>query len=336
MILVVSPYHVTTREAPVMAALLLGERVVTMTPAPLTGSRRERAEAAATRVPPYLSLLRSWEWTVPLWEAGVLSSSFEGHDPVADVRLACRRIDLDGRYAALRPLMRPGLFDTDDGYLDSVSRDLLKGGPDPAICVPVSAAMDRFALTHGLAPVRSEAVSVAQKSEEKLGGRAFTVVLPVLVQGGAGHLLAARRVLSDELAGLVRAIDAERGAPEISTGGHARPRVNAASKPAPSATLAHAARHYAQAFEGNWDGIARAGTVGDDETRAVAGMVAITGLRLPYDAVLASSVSAFEAAAGRSLNGSHATPPAAALAERDALEGRTFVSLVVRVLGARR
>lgn len=336
MILVVSPYHVTTREAPVMAALLLGERVVTMTPAPLTGSRRERAEAAATRVPRYLSLLRSWEWTVPLWEAGVLSSSFEGHDPVEDVRSACRRIDSDGRYAALRPLMRPGLFDTDEGYLDSISRDLLKGGPDPAICVPVSAAMDRFALAHGLAPVRSEAASVAQRTEEKLGARTFTMVMPVLLQGGAGHLLEARRRLADELAGLVRAIGEETREPAASTNRHARAAVNGSARPALSPKLGAAAKRYAEAFERNFSDVARAEAVGDDETRAVAGMVAITGLRLPFDAVLASSVSAFEAAAGPSANGRHGPAPASAIVERDALEGRTFVSLVVRVLGARR
>lgn len=319
MIAVVSPYHVTTREPPAMAALLLGERVVTMMPAPLNGSRREQAEAAAGRVPRYLSLLKSWEWTVPLWEAGVLASSCGGRDPVEDVRSACRTIDRDGRFAPLRPLMRPGLFDTDEGYLDAVSRDLLKGGPDPAICVPVSAGMDRFAMAHGLTPMRSEALSLAQQAEARLGARAFALAVPILLRGGAGRLLAARRELDAELRGL-------RAALRCSADGHAG-----------NGDLAAAARAYTHAFEAHWSAIASAVAGNDDTERPVRATVAIEGLWLPAHAVLESSVNALRSATGHALNGEVQPRDArGAIVERDPLEGRRFVTLVVRVLGGRR
>lgn len=322
---VVSPYHVTTREPPLMAALLLADRVVTMMPSPLTGQDRRHAEAAAGRVPRYLSLLVSWEWTVPLWEAGVLSSAVRGDDPVEDVRTACRRIERDERYAPLRPLMRPGLFDTDEGYLDSISRDLLKGGPDPAICVPVSAAMDRFACRHGLMPLRSEATSVAQRAEERLGERAFALAVPVLLRAGARCLLEARERLKEQLVSLRHAIGAAIREPSPSVNGHAR-------RPDP---LSHAARAYAQAFEGCLGDLARINGQADDECRVVPGTVALIGLRLPIDAVLRSSVAAYEAAAG-TVGRSAKAPSDRAIVEHDPLDGKTLVSMTVRVLGARR
>ncbi len=317
MIVVVSPYHVTTREPPLMAALLLARRVVTMMPAPRSGSRRVEAQAAAERIPGYLRLLKSWEWTVPFWEAGVMEGSFEGHDPVEEVRGATRRIDRDQRYAPLRTLMRPGIFDTDEDYLDAVSRDLLKGGPDPAVCLPVSAAMDRFALRHGLLPLRSEATSVAQRVEERLGERAFAIAVPVLVQAGARRILDARERLAPEIHGLWSAIDSTLAEPG---NGHV-------------GALAETARAYARAFEKHQSDLV-SGPGDADETRVVAATLAITGMRLPSDAVLRSSVAAYESTVG-AVNGA-IRAGRQALAESDPLEGWTLVSLVVRALGTRR
>ncbi len=325
MMFVVSPYHITTREPPAMAALLIADRVVTMMPSPLTGHDRQNAEAAAGRVPRYLTLLKSWEWTVPLWEAGVLASGVRGSDPVEDVRTACRRIERDDRYAPLKPLMRPGLFDTDEGYLDSISRDLLKGGPDPAICVPISAAMDRFALRHDLLPLRSEAVSIAQRAEERLGERVFALAVPILLRSGARGLLLARDRLSTELAGLRRAIGAAMHDAPGPANGHV------------GGGLPAAARAYAEAFERRLDDLMRdeAASPNDDGERFTAGTVAMIGVRLPIDAVLRSSVEAYESAAGARA-GLHGARADRALVESDPLEGKTFVSLVVRPLGARR
>ncbi len=308
-----------------MAALLLADRVVTMMPSPLAGPDRDRAEAAAGRVPRYLSLLKTWEWTVPLWEAGVLSSALRGDDPVEDVRTAYRRIEQDERYAPLRPLMRPGLFDTDEGYLDSISRDLLKGGPDPAICVPVSAAMDRFACRHGLMSLRSEATSVAQRAEERLGERAFALAVPVLLRAGGRCLLEARERLKEQLGSLRHAIGGAMRESPARVNGHA-------GKPAP---LSQAARAYAEAFERCLADLARVNGQTDDECRVVPGTVALIGLRLPIDAVLRSSVAAYEAAAG-STSRSARSPSGLAIVEQDPLDGKTLVSMVVRVLGARR
>jgi len=51
----VSPYHFTTREAPVMAAVLLADRVFTLLPSP-NGEGATAARSAADRVPEYLDM----------------------------------------------------------------------------------------------------------------------------------------------------------------------------------------------------------------------------------------------------------------------------------------
>ncbi|MCA9287425.1 MAG: hypothetical protein KDA05_02505 [Phycisphaerales bacterium] len=51
--IVVSPYHLTTREAPAMAALQLADRAITMMPTPFAGTAKrdvEGAVAAAERI----------------------------------------------------------------------------------------------------------------------------------------------------------------------------------------------------------------------------------------------------------------------------------------------
>ena len=158
----VSPYHLTTKEPAATAAFLLAGSVVTMLPAPFNGNRRH-AEELSARIPKYLDFIQSWRWTVPLWNAGVVSAAVGDQDAVEDVRAICARIADDARFSPLRPLMRPELFDTEESYLESVARDLLKAGPDPAITVPVAAGMDRFSIRCGLVPARSDPLSVVQR-----------------------------------------------------------------------------------------------------------------------------------------------------------------------------
>lgn len=71
---VVSPYHLTTREAPAMASLLLAERVVTLLPASLESDSVHAAKRAAERSPWYTRFMETWGWTAPLWDEGVISS----------------------------------------------------------------------------------------------------------------------------------------------------------------------------------------------------------------------------------------------------------------------
>lgn len=316
MLLVVSPYHLTTREAPAMAALLVADRVATLLPEPGGSDRKSTAERSAQRVPRYLSFLKSWQWTMPLWEAGVLDSSVDGDDPAGDVADVCRRITIEEQYGVLRPLMRPDLFEDEDRYLDSIAGDLLKGGPDPALSVPVAAALDRFAIRHGAAVARSEATSVAQRAEAHLGQKLFAFAAPVLVQAGGKRLAEARELLAEPLASLRAGLE-ELIAEDPPAGGLER--------------LRGAAREYAEAFERERTTLTLPPDDDDGDERVIAGSVAVTAVRLPVDAVLSSSVTACRAVLGSARSGSAAGAPG--LVTRDPLAGRSVKSLVVKVMG---
>ncbi len=321
MLVAVSPYHLTTREPAAIAALLLAERVVTLLPAPFAGTERERVEQAVERVPRYLDFMRSWQWSVPLWEAGVITSALEGQDAMPDVRAAHCEIAADERFRSLRGLMRPGLFEAEEEYLGAVAADLLKGGPDPGITVPVAAGMDRFAERHGMAVARSEPHSVVQKAERELGERVFAFAVPILLQAGAERLLLAREVLEPELRALRAAVDAQT---EASAGGNGAHGASGAGR----ATLMDACAAYTRAFERHREELI--GPEEDDEVRVIEGVVAITGLTLPLDAVLTSSLAAMRTIAPgipapcKSLKDE---PGAASLGPRRVL------TLIVKVLG---
>lgn len=326
MFLAVSPYHLTTREAPAMAALLLGQQVVTLMPTPFAGTGREEIARAVERSPRYLDFMRSWEWAIPLWEGGLIVSEFEGQDAVEEVRAICRRIQRDPALSDLRSLMRPEIFDDEAEYLDAIALDLLKAGPDPGVSVPVVAGLDRFAARMGLVVARPEAASVAQRAEMRSAVPIVSVAVPVLVQAGAGTIMEARRDLDSTLGPLRDALDIL--ATEAALGADA-PAMEALAD-----TVRHRARAYSAAFAGAAD---KGFVVPDDEPRVVHAQAALTLASLPVDAVLGSSVAAMSALGRPALRGA-AVPVGAgdsSLVERDPLAGRRVISLVVRPIGHR-
>jgi hypothetical protein len=305
----VSPYHLTTREPPAMAALLLADDVTTLSPAPLGSFGKEDLRRLTERSPRYLRFVETWAWSMPFWKAGVLGCALAGEDAAPDVRRARELIDREEDLAPLRPLVNASLIDDDVEYLDALAGDLLKGGPDPGVSVPLAAGIDRFATRHEMMVARSEAFSIAQRAEERLGRRVFAVAVPVLAEASADVLLDARERLKPELARLRIAI-------ESAIGGD------------PS-DLAPAGAAYAAAFERELP-LLREG----EQQRTVPAMVTLTGLELPTDAALRSSA----AAAGVLGLAPRAAKPAksSALALSDPLRNGRFVALVVKVIGARR
>jgi hypothetical protein len=327
MVLAVSPYHLTTREAPAMAALLLAERVVTLMPTPFEGAAREQVGRAVERVPRYLDFMKSWEWAAPLWEKGLVSSVFEGQDAVDEVRGICRRIQRDPALADLRSVMRPGLFDDEDGYLDAVARDLLRAGPDPGITVPVVAGLDRFAAKMGLIVVRPQAASVAQRAELRDARPVVSFAAPILLQADAEAILETRLALEDTLDGLRAALEALAA--------------RAAADDEPGESLLDEVRRSAREYSDAFGELAAEGGLdcGDDEVRLVHGQAAVSLVTLPVDAVLGSSLAAMTVLNGAArLMGDAPGGPIPGdtdLTERDPLAGHRVLSLIVRPMGQR-
>jgi hypothetical protein len=281
MIVAVSPYHLTTREPAAFAALLLAERVVTMLPVPLEGKEWGAVQKAALRIPRYLQFMESWRWTMPLWQAGVICSGLEGYEAVDELRPVCGRIDTEERLAPLRSLMKPELFDDHERYLDAVAHDLLRAGPDPGITVPVASGLDSFASRYGAAVARSEPVSVVQKAEAKLGKQVFAIALPILLQGDGERIVEARNILEPELRALRAALSQLAAAITDHPG---------ADLSVHRDQLATAAKAYADAFDSHRTELTAANK--NDDVRVVDGTVTLTGILLPADAVLDSSLAA--------------------------------------------
>lgn len=333
MIIAVSPYHLTTREPPAMAAMLLASRVVTFMPGvfaadePGAGGRDHVRQAAQSSLR-YARLLESWGWSMPLWHAGVIDSSHAGDDAAGDVRAAWDRLLSDDRYAALRPFVRQSLGDDQTKLVDAVAADVLKGGPDPAILVPLLAGLDRFASRHGLVSARAQPASVAQKAEAALAAPLSRVVVPLILQGAAEALLFARDELAAELDDLRAALAS------LTALAAERPAATPGAVAAANDALMRAALTYERAFS-------RAlplmqARQDPDEVQLRAGPVSLAVSGLPADAVLRSSCSAAQTLlrtpaprAAKPAGPAAATLPVLA----DALDYGLFAALTVKPLG---
>ncbi|MGD1916448.1 MAG: hypothetical protein ACFCBV_09710 [Phycisphaerales bacterium] len=286
----VSPYHFTTREAPVMAAVLLADRVYTLLPSPLGATDSGSARSAADRVPEYLDMMRSWRWSQPLWEAGVVMPSVDQVvSPAAEMASAWKRLTTDPACAALGPLMRLDLFGDADDYLQAVARDVLKAGPDPGGSVPVMLGLDRYAARHDLTVVRPAPSSVVQTAAQRLSVQRdrLALVMPVLLQADADSIVIARDILEPELEALRAAMNA------VTDGLQACPVRSAGPGPERDAWCARAreaAARYAEAFDANLPELAACQDA--DAPALMRGVVSLTFSTLPVDVVLHASTMA--------------------------------------------
>lgn len=321
----VSPYHFTTREAPVMAAVLLADRVFTLLPSP-RGVTPSEARSAADRVPEYLDMIRSWRWSQPLWEAGVVLPSVDSTaNPAVEMASAWKRLTTDPACAALGPLMRLDLFGSEDDYLQAVAQDVLRAGPDPGVSVPVMLGLDRYAARHALTVVRPEPSSVVQKAEQRLsmGRDRFAIVVPVLLQADADSIVIARDLLEPELEALRAAMDAAVEALQVSP---VRGTGPGPEREAWCGRAREAAARYADAFDQHLPELAACQD--DDAPALMRGLVSVTLSTLPVDVVLHASTMATRKMGSRATRG--AAPDA--LAPVDELASANVSSMVVRVM----
>jgi hypothetical protein len=296
-----------------MASLLLAERVLTMLPTPGSASATQ-ATAAGARIPGYLAFMNSWSWTVPLWQAGVMIAEHEGQTAVADMQAVSGRVESDELLAPLRRFMHTELYQDEQAYLSAVAADMLKGGPDPGINVPVAAGIDRFATRHQMLVARAQPSSVVQVAESKMGERLEAIALPVLLQADADRILHAREVLADVLEGLWDAYDDLTD--DIPDG----------------ASLSEAATAYSNAYEERQHELTEGGE--DDQVRIIEGAVTINAVRMPSDVVLRSSLAAVEGLTGRQKSAPVAIEGSIP-ALYDPFASQSFISLVIKPLGAR-
>jgi hypothetical protein len=297
----VSPYHLTTREAPAMVASLVCDSAVTFLPSPQSadGSSGSRVDLesftdALSRSPRYRALLDSWAWCSGLWDASVFSATRDGYDPADHVVSACERLIADPALEPLRSLAQHELFDSVEMFLDLVSRDILRAGPNPGVSIPVAHGLDEFAFEQGMVVIRPEPASLVQRLESRRSRRIGAVSLPIVQQGDGRCVMEARDALCEPLDALRDAIEdalvhgLQRNEHDpienIETNDERR-------EPDDEGTdLAHAAQAYARAFAEIEDELARVPR--HDEPRFVAGHVTLTLASLPRGVVFSSALAA--------------------------------------------
>jgi hypothetical protein len=293
MICAVSPYHLATRDGAAVAALVLAERVVTTLPVPAAGPSRESVRLAMRSSPRFGRLLEAWRWSVPLWEAGVVGSLEAGEDAAVDARACGRRLVTEAAWHALLGFAHPEFFeDLSDlasparsgRALDLLCADLVRGGPDPGIALPMLAGLDALARRHRMVAVRAGGAparkglagpSAAQRAEALLGAPALTVALPVALAAGAEEILEVREALQGDLAGLRGAMAAAFAAMEAGQGAAALRNHGAELRSRAAALTAAVAR------------LALAGG-----TARAYSLVRLTGCLLPADSAFMSAAAA--------------------------------------------
>ncbi|MGE3106803.1 MAG: hypothetical protein AB7G11_08975 [Phycisphaerales bacterium] len=322
-IIAVSPYHLATREAPAMCALLLADRVITLMPAPESGSDRANFDLALRRSPRFFRYMDRIRWSIPLWNAGVIQSGMGDEDLGAGLRDTCRQATDEAGMWRLRAAFDVSSQDSEHGFLDRVCSDLLKGGPDPSISIPIAARVDEFAHKHDVPVARSAPVSVVQRAESMLQRRRGVFSMPIVTQVSGARLLELRDRLSGPLGALRGALRSVVGGADADSGSMRE--------------VGCASRDLAAEFER-----ARAGVLsGDDETgtRIMTSYASVSIVDVPIDVVFRASAQALRGrarekhvAASASRRGGPRSPVSESAGEVCSAASGTVVGLVVKEL----
>ena len=288
-----------------MVGMLIARRVVTLVPTPIGAGTRADLERAAARIPRYRELVDRLSWTQALFERGIASTHVGGEDALTDVRAIWSRIECESEWSPLRSWMRWSLAQEPEPFLDALCTDMLRGGPDPGISVPVAAGSDHYAGRFGLIVARAHPKSLAQRAEGAFARTIASWSMPVLLQSDAERIVFIRETLAIEL-------DALRIAVESVASGHGSvAEVRAASR-------ALGARYSELEAELIADH--------DDEVRPVAGAVSLSLVAMPRDVALRSSADAAAAVGSARERKQHASRGASA-------DSGEVLSLLIKVMG---
>jgi len=329
----ISPYHLATREVPALCSLLLADQAVTLMPTPASGSSTDDLDAAVKQSPRFLRFMERIRWSVPLWRAGILSGDYSSENIVDGLGAVYSRVMEGEDLGPLRRIFTGIASATEHELLDKISGDLLKGGPDPAVNIPINACVDEFASRHSILVARAAPTSLAQRAESYLYERRFAFAMPVLTQASGRRLLELRDHLRPTLATLRAAIlsaVADEAGVAVVTRAESNGRQERTAA-APSVT--DAARRLSLDFES-----ARGDLLsGDDDegTRIMHAYASVTAVRVPSDAVLRSSLLALRSASLAKPIMAGASPKGSEIPDQDPARAERVTVLVMKLMNMR-
>lgn len=202
--LLLSPYEIDASSLAAAAAVLLGDDeggVLTVQPSPFEGATADAARVLAMRAPSFGRLLETWRWTGPLWRGGLLRAAGTGRALAEMVLQSRAEMIADPMLASARGVLLTDAIDDEAAFIEALSRDLIRGGSDPAISLPLVAVAERLAADSEASLVCGDAAGLIWKA--RVGsGVAFSFAMPVPAGASGREILAWRESLASPLAAL--------------------------------------------------------------------------------------------------------------------------------------
>lgn len=197
--LTLSPYDLTHRAPGVMAALLVADAAATIVPVARAWTSGD-PEAAVEESPALGRVFEAWRWAAPLWGAGVLGPmDAAGRSSVELVRSAAEEVADARTHPVLARLA--GRKDVHDltRLAEDLCLDIVRGGRNPGLTVPVGAALERFAAESGWPVVLCPTGTMVGGIEHKLAMPIAGLDLPAPVGAGGEALVVVRERMADVL-----------------------------------------------------------------------------------------------------------------------------------------
>jgi hypothetical protein len=200
--LVLSPYDLTARSSAAVAACVLGDRVVTLMPGPGKNLPRDPAALARRGTPAFERLAEAWAWSGPLWRSGTVVAGMDGDGVAEAVRTARAGIERQPEMGVLASLMkRTDAGDDDSAKFDAICRDLVTGGINPSVTVPLGAAVESFAAAQSLTLVRGGTSSLMTRLEKASQRVVFRLSTACVTEGDASDIVALRESMLESSRG---------------------------------------------------------------------------------------------------------------------------------------
>ena len=191
--LVLSPYDLTARSAAAVAACVLADRVITLMPGPGKDLPRDPAALARRGTPAFERLAEAWGWSGPLWRSGAIVAGMDGDGVAEAVRAARAGIERSAEMGVLASLIKRTDAGEDDGArFDAICRDLVTGGINPSVTVPLGAAVESFAAGRGVTLVRGASKSLIGRIEKSGERVVFRMSMACVTEADATDLVALR------------------------------------------------------------------------------------------------------------------------------------------------
>lgn len=211
--LVLSPYDLTARSAAAVAACVLADRVITLMPGPGKDLPKDPAALARRGTPAFERLAEAWDWSGPLWRSGAIIAGMNGDAVAESVRSQRIGIERSADLGVLASLIRRTDAGEDDGArFDAICRDLVTGGINPSVTVPMGAAVESFASERGVTLVRGASKSLTGRIEKSGERVVFRMSMTCVIEADASDLVALRSAVGESarefrsaLGGLLRA-----------------------------------------------------------------------------------------------------------------------------------